>query len=236
MFKLLFSFQGRIGRGLYWAGCALAGGAVLLSFMLLGSESLGHKAAPDAAPGGGSVAASLVSLCLSLLSVWWGFATQVKRLHDRGRSGYWSLLPFLPAGMIGASLIGAVTADSSIEVALGSMMPWVVFWWVINLWFFVELGCLPGTPGANKYDNPRGALNPDPPAPPRASPAASLLGLIKTSTTAPTANTLANAEQAMAHAIAERGRSMAPAQAVRTPPASTPAPIGFGRKARADPS
>lgn len=226
MFKLLFSFQGRIGRAQYWAGCTLAGGAVLLSVVPLAGEYVGGGG--KTASLGGSLAGSLASLCLSLLSTWWALAVQVKRFHDRGRSGYWCLLPFLPMVMIFSTLIGAFASGTPIEAAIGSTTPWVVMCWVLALWFFVELGCLTGTPGPNKYDRPSGTPGANPPTPPKPSLAASLLGFVETNATPPTANTLANAEQAMARAIAERDRAMSPPATM--PALATAAPAGFGRK------
>jgi uncharacterized membrane protein YhaH (DUF805 family) len=56
------------------------------------------------------------------LSLWWYFAISVKRMHDRGRSGWWVLLMFL----LSFVLIGSI-------------------------WWLVDLGILEGEEGPNKW-------------------------------------------------------------------------------------
>lgn len=115
--SLLFSFFGRIGRGGFWLG-------VLLSFIISG-VIIGVAAAlvpwgevilkgPDGQPLTGpdgtmqldwsstKMMPAYIGYGLAmLLSLWNGFAVAVKRAHDRGNSGWWTLLMFIP-------LVGAV--------------------------------------------------------------------------------------------------------------------------------
>jgi uncharacterized membrane protein YhaH (DUF805 family) len=79
---LLFSFTGRIGRQTYWL-CTL--GFFLFFFlisMLLGSDEEGLRAVP--------------MLVVMLVSTFMGFAVAAKRWHDRDKSGWWSLIAFVP--------------------------------------------------------------------------------------------------------------------------------------------
>lgn len=82
-----------------------------------------------------------ISLVLSLLGLlvtfmvishWNFFAVSVKRLHDRNKSAWWLLLWYVISALGGALTFGI----ASLAVAI---------------WVFVELGCLEGTPGRNRY-------------------------------------------------------------------------------------
>ena len=65
---------------------------------------------------------------------WWNnFAVTVKRLHDRDKSAWWLVLWWAISGLGGVFTYGL----ASLGVAI---------------WAFVELGCLEGTPGQNRYD------------------------------------------------------------------------------------
>ena len=80
---LFFSFNGRINRATYWTRAfpvLLAWGVFVNAVHVSELQMLGMQ--------------GLVSVTLSLLGLWPSLAVTVKRLHDRGRSG-WFLLIFL---------------------------------------------------------------------------------------------------------------------------------------------
>jgi len=87
---LLFSFEERIPRRLYWAANTRVV-LVILVVVLLVELSLGTES--------GLGAGLLLLLYVSLL--WVSFAVQVKRWQDRDKFGWWSLIGFLP--IIGAA-------------------------------------------------------------------------------------------------------------------------------------
>ena len=100
MVKLLFSYQGRINRSQYWAGGVIvfAVGALLLALLLL--PILGAAKDKNAA----ALVSSLIALGMFLaplwiLCAWCGFALHVKRLHDRGKSGWWALILLIPLAL-----------------------------------------------------------------------------------------------------------------------------------------
>lgn len=67
----------------------------------------------------------------------------IKRLHDRDKSGWWILFFWiLPGILAGYRFLTAETVGSNITWYVGL---------IISLWFYVEVGCLPGTPGPNQY-------------------------------------------------------------------------------------
>ena len=94
-----FSFQGRIGRKTWWLGYVLPLiGISVLSTVL--DIALGFVSFEDMAPAGGYAYETRGIGVFGLLSlvplVWGGLAGQVKRWHDRDKSGWWVLLWALP--------------------------------------------------------------------------------------------------------------------------------------------
>jgi len=94
--SLLWSYDGRIGRGRFWLGVLLI---ILMSmgFGILGSllgipvhELSRHEAQEF---GAGAVLLMLVAFAVLLYAQ---LAVYVKRFHDRGKSGWWVLIAFVP--------------------------------------------------------------------------------------------------------------------------------------------
>ncbi|MBN1911205.1 MAG: DUF805 domain-containing protein [Pirellulales bacterium] len=87
---ILFSFEGRIPRRVFW-GASLGIGVVfyiiLFAVMLIMNEA----------------AATVVLLLLYIPMVWISLAIQIKRWHDRDKSGWWIFIGFIP-------IIGAIWA------------------------------------------------------------------------------------------------------------------------------
>jgi uncharacterized membrane protein YhaH (DUF805 family) len=76
-----FSFSGRISRRSFWLGHELP--MLGIVFLCLFLDVLLH-------------AHGLITEACILLLVWPNLATQVKRAHDRGRSGWFILLALVP--------------------------------------------------------------------------------------------------------------------------------------------
>lgn len=134
---LLFSFRGRINRGKYWL--------VVLINLIVGMGGSVLSAVFDGTPidgaGGPGLVSSVILVAMSIFSLWTSLAAAVKRLHDREKSGWWMLL-------FGAlPLILSAIAVAVLGVALVLLL--VAF--AIYIWGFVEIGCLKGTTGPNKY-------------------------------------------------------------------------------------
>jgi uncharacterized membrane protein YhaH (DUF805 family) len=89
MKKLLFSFEGRINRQPYW----LFNVALIV---VLGVTAAIDMSIGDPEPG-------FLSVGLMLFSWWPSLAIQVKRWHDRDKSGWWVLISLIP-------VIGAIWA------------------------------------------------------------------------------------------------------------------------------
>jgi len=97
--EMLFSFEGRIGRGQYWL-YALA--CTLVFMVLIGAVGfvIGLLAKPDSA---GTVTMVIVML-LYLPLLYMLTALQAKRWHDRGKSAWWMLLALVPLANIWAAI------------------------------------------------------------------------------------------------------------------------------------
>lgn len=80
--KLLFSLQGRIGRGLFWRVGVL--GLLLVGLVLTALVNIaGYH---------GEKADGIVNLLL----VWPAVAVSAKRWHDQDKSGWWVLITLIP--------------------------------------------------------------------------------------------------------------------------------------------
>jgi uncharacterized membrane protein YhaH (DUF805 family) len=88
----------------------------------------------------GLTLALLVILYIPL--IWINLAIGAKRLHDRDKSAWWLLLFYAAPGILS-------TAGSQME-DVGFIILHIISF-SISVWAFVELGCLRGTPGANRY-------------------------------------------------------------------------------------
>jgi uncharacterized membrane protein YhaH (DUF805 family) len=146
--KILFSFDGRIGRRTWWLTIlALIVAVQILTFapFLLDSE----KAA---------MMLALTSQSIGLLSLWPILAVGAKRLHDRNKNGWWLLvfwlLPFaLFCGGFSIVLFDDPRTGRTGDFATGAIL--VLASLPPALWGLVETGILPGTRGPNLYgDDP----------------------------------------------------------------------------------
>ncbi len=82
MKELLFSFEGRINRQPYWLfNVALV--------VVLGITSAIEMSIGDTEPG-------VLSVGFMFFSWWPSLAIQVKRWHDRDKSGWWVLINLIP--------------------------------------------------------------------------------------------------------------------------------------------
>ena len=68
------------------------------------------------------------------------FAVAVKRLHDRDKSGWWVLVFYVLPNVIDSG--GRASGGSGLLSLIG---------FAIGIWAFVELGCLRGTVGDNRF-------------------------------------------------------------------------------------
>ena len=136
-----FSFQGRANRQRFWLTAIAIVVIYFVTVLVL--------AVLSRIPVIGILAAVLlIGVILGMLVA--ALANSARRLHDRAKSAWWLLLfQGVPAvlGVVGAlaSMGGAGAAGGAVSV-LG---------FPITIWALVELGCLRGTDGPNRFgDDP----------------------------------------------------------------------------------
>ncbi len=114
---LLVSAEGRLARQTFW----IVGGFLILTLMVY--ESLG-----------GLTWRLLTGWMIYPLLIFFGACVLSKRLHDRGRSG-WYAAPII------LSLIGVMGPWNAVDLIFLAVL----------IWAFVELALLTGEQGANRY-------------------------------------------------------------------------------------
>lgn len=96
MLNTFFGFQGRIGRGSWWLAQLIAIPVVyLFGFTALAGIGMSISDQPDPNDMAGGVAL-LVIVAAIAIAIWINAASSVKRYHDRGKSGFWFLIVFVP--------------------------------------------------------------------------------------------------------------------------------------------
>jgi uncharacterized membrane protein YhaH (DUF805 family) len=140
---LLFSFQGRINRGKYWLAVLIYVAVwivfVAAVFMWIGGMNIDNLFSFA----GARLLIWLIGFILFVAGIWSGLAIGIKRLHDRDKSGWWILLFWLAPSVLSSWQTATPDFGGSFVLSLAAI--------AIGIWAFVELGCLPGTPGPNQY-------------------------------------------------------------------------------------
>lgn len=139
---LLFSFQGRLNRAKYWL-VALIYLAVFIVCFVLTFIGLGISSAISST--GALISYLLVAIfvIVGLLAIWSSIAVGIKRLHDRDQSGWWMLVFWGVSTIVSLLQEAAATPSSKIILGIGSL--------AVTVWIIVELGCLRGTQGPNRF-------------------------------------------------------------------------------------
>lgn len=151
------SFRGRIGRQTFWLAYMLP--LFLLSLVISGAigwMTVRTGGKPGSADALGNL---LASPLVNLLLLWPSLAGTVKRLHDRGRSGWWvvvfwllGILPWIAlvvAFFAGVAMHGRIAGSGQGLLALAAGLG--ILGTIVALWMFIELGFLRGTPGPNRF-------------------------------------------------------------------------------------
>jgi uncharacterized membrane protein YhaH (DUF805 family) len=140
-YQLYFSALGRISRQGWWIGIAGLVALNIALFMLLWSL-IGASLIL-------SFGGRLVGFAVTLLAIAMTYHLAAKRFHDRNRSetnakvvaGIWALKALLD--------LFHVTGDPAVSNSLDTAF--LLAGTACALWFFIELGCMPGTIGRNAY-------------------------------------------------------------------------------------
>ena len=166
LFHFFFGFGGRINRAKMWlyllfsivVGC-VAVYAVLTTVGLEHLVAIGqHRENPMTVFANPALHTVFGILGLVyLLLIWIDLAVKSKRLHDRDKSAWWLLvfvgLPFVLSIARLVTLFGALHAHAGAPGMpfdpTGTLLGGAAF--LIQVWAFVELYCLAGTAGENRF-------------------------------------------------------------------------------------
>lgn len=132
----LFSFNGRIGRGRYWA-----------SFLVYLALAIVLSVVSTVAGSAGGQPAGIMIVPFAILGIAFlvsSLAVSVKRFHDRGKSGWWMALAF------GLSILANIIAVAGGSVQQPNPIGLILSLGV-SIWLLIDLGILPGQYGPNEY-------------------------------------------------------------------------------------
>jgi uncharacterized membrane protein YhaH (DUF805 family) len=133
--QLLFSFRGRQNRKSYWM-TVIVTMAIILLLLLLALIMIREQRFEFA------VFTVIILLILYIPLIWIGLAIGAKRLHDRDKSAWWLLVFYALPGILSS-------AGNQMDDVAFLILHVVSF--AITVWAFVELGCLRGTRGPNRF-------------------------------------------------------------------------------------
>lgn len=169
MLSLLFSLFGRIPRKTYWLGLLGIMVAMIVAVMVA-AMALGPVIGSD--PANYSNPETMLNvirhpvfmalMAVYLLFIWFSLAITVKRLHDRGWSGWWLAVPYVIYAVPAAYLymtggynpmaLGPqgqpVAPDPILLTVLGVAG---LLSTIVSLWLFIVVGFLRGTEGPNRF-------------------------------------------------------------------------------------
>jgi len=158
-----FSFQGRINRAklwlfllivicievVYFALLSTIFGMSILTAMVAGA---GH---PGAALAGGAsiLIVVLLSCALYIAIIVAGIAVTVKRLHDRDKGAMWLLVFYVLPLVLNVCAYMLAPNWSGPESGSSGIVPMLLHLAAlgVTIWAFVELYCLRGTVGDNRF-------------------------------------------------------------------------------------
>src|SRR6266446_3709262 len=174
--EFLFSFEGRINRAKYWYALFASSTACLVFLSILAFAIGGifgasvksvHVGISDFLrnlssfpfsvsfrnAGSTPIATLLFYVAgtpIFVVSAWILAATTIKRLHDRNKSGWWIVPFFIAPGLL--DKLWNWIDDPTMALCVSAIG------FGLNVWCFVEMICLKGTSGPNRF-------GPDPLAP-----------------------------------------------------------------------
>jgi uncharacterized membrane protein YhaH (DUF805 family) len=134
----LFSPNGRINRAKYWLFVVVSIAVLIILVAVLTVVGM-VRLNQGAFPAGALIIFGIVYLLLLIVGIFVG----IKRLHDRDKSGWWLVVFYLVPMLL--SWTSAILSRNGIGALFGLASL------AISIWAFVELGCLRGTVGPNRY-------------------------------------------------------------------------------------
>ncbi len=145
----LFSFRGRTSRAGYWRAQRRMWLGSTVVFGLLIFAAIND--APTWLLVFGFIAGMIAFAAHSVAII-------VRRLHDRGYSGWWAVLFHLVVLMPLAAIAGPQWISPTVDLPFASESFWIMFGiaLVVNAWGNIEIGWREGDPSTNRFGPPTG--------------------------------------------------------------------------------
>jgi uncharacterized membrane protein YhaH (DUF805 family) len=143
--NFFFGFEGRINRAKCWRAMLL-NSFCLVMFMLIVPLNLGSSFGNTDPKWGAPLVIGLLLGTLGpaiIISTWCFTAIAIKRLHDRDRSGWWMVVFFIAPPLLDKLWDWLDHPSAAFFVSLLGA--------VVSVWAFVEIFCLRGTRGPNRF-------------------------------------------------------------------------------------
>lgn len=159
----LFSFKGRINRAKLWLAALIIicwmiflGVLAVIAAKLFGSRATLHvdfgieplfrvfNSGFYRSHTLGELPMRLFEAAASVLFLWVYFATSIKRLHDRDKSGWWAI-PLVAIPPCYGYIVGWLPDDSYFAL----IVSFAIF--ALSIWAFVGLYCLKGSRKTNRF-------------------------------------------------------------------------------------
>jgi uncharacterized membrane protein YhaH (DUF805 family) len=145
LYNLLFGFEGRFGRAMWW-GLGLASGFILF-FAVNGGTYAWDLWQDNDEIGGlrtiGIAASFLAAILVAFAAAVSTCAVGVRRLHDRNKSGIWLVLLYGVPALVWLLPCDLLDEAPALLLTIANA--------AVLVWQMVELGFLRGTIGANDY-------------------------------------------------------------------------------------
>jgi uncharacterized membrane protein YhaH (DUF805 family) len=143
--RLLFGFEGRIGRATFW-GLGIAAGVVLVTAVAVSRAAWTrwHEAQESLSlPLIGLCSAWMLASAIAFAAALCACAIAARRLHDRDKSSAWLLLLYGVPVLIWLSPCNLLPDTLAFLVGIADV--------AILFWLMVELGFMRGSIGTNDY-------------------------------------------------------------------------------------
>jgi uncharacterized membrane protein YhaH (DUF805 family) len=162
--SLFYGLGGRINRAKWWLGSLILLVVGLFLFMFIGAvfgvRIFGDRVSIEKSVGAITAAQRswlVLSLVITAIAAYPTTTLMLKRLHDRDRPGWLVCVFWTPAAVnivkrilvLGYDTMDVGRTAMLVPAALKSIFAFVI--WAVTLWSLVEMGCLKGTSGTNRY-------------------------------------------------------------------------------------
>src|SRR5262245_46743134 len=138
---LLFSTQGRINRGKWWLGLVLVVVPVIVLSLVLWTMLESRLFY--------TFSGRLMMFAVTVFALFASYCVNAKRFHGRNKSSAFAQIALILNGIKAVLDLTGVTGDPWGTNLADNLFQMASIG--VGIWYFVELGCLRGTSGANDY-------------------------------------------------------------------------------------